>query len=326
MVRAQFAALTLLLCACGDPDARALFVESQTPPGLAARFYPPEGWAWGVVKAERWPAQRYGVAGPAVVPRAQVLIVPGLGESAEVWFETANDLVGRGATVWILDRAGQGGSGRFSGARDVVHAPSFAPDVASVRAMREVVIRPGSGPPFFILASADGAVPALLAVAGGVQVDGLILSAPRLADSRPPPPSEVAMVRLGLGQLPANGRRRWSREDADGVVLGLTHDPWRGRVTGAWRLANPDLRASGPSLGWRAAYAAASRKAERGLKSVGAPVLLLGVDPPADATLCRGLPRCVTRVFTGAGESPHLEADGVRDPWLAEVEKVILAN
>ena len=326
MVRVLFAALTLLLCACGDGHSRGAFTDSQTPPGLATRFYPPEGWAWGLVTAGGFPPQRYGVASPPAVPRAQVLIVPGLGESAEGWFETARDLVARGATVWILDRAGQGGSGRFSGPRDIIHTPSFGPDIAGVQAMGEVVIRPGSGPPFFILASGDGAVPALLAVAAGTRVDGLILSAPRLADSASTPVRDVAMVRMGLGGLPAPGRRAWSREGPDGVALGLTHDPWRGRVADAWRLANPDLRVSGTSLAWQAGYAAASRKADRELASINAPVLLLGVDPPADGKLCGKPPRCVRRAFPGSGSSPHLEADKLRAPWLGAAAEMIFAD
>jgi lysophospholipase len=99
MARALLAALALLLAACGRvDDARAPFLESRTPPSLAGRFYPPEGWAWGLVKPGAYPEQRYGVGSPPVVPRADVLIVPGFGESAETWFETAGDLIARGTT------------------------------------------------------------------------------------------------------------------------------------------------------------------------------------------------------------------------------------
>jgi len=38
-----------LLAACGAHDPRAAFVDAQPPPALAERFYPPEGWAWGLI-------------------------------------------------------------------------------------------------------------------------------------------------------------------------------------------------------------------------------------------------------------------------------------
>src|SRR5215472_13314829 len=45
-------------------DSREPFVESRVPPDLAERFYPPEGWAWGLVQLGDGPALRYGVAAP----------------------------------------------------------------------------------------------------------------------------------------------------------------------------------------------------------------------------------------------------------------------
>jgi len=321
MARALLIALALLLAACGRHDARAPFLDSQTPPSLATRFYPPEGWAWGTVRAGRLPAQRYGVASPAIVPRADVLITPGYGESAETWFETARDLIAAGANVWILDRAGQGGSGRFAGPRDVAHAPSFDADVAGLVAMRELVIRPRPERPFIILASRDGAVAALRALEGGMPADGVILSAPRLARGEHPELWARAAVRVGLGSLPAPGRRLWRRDGPDGVALKLTHDRWRGAVTGAWMLANPDLRVSGASVAWTAGHAKASEAAWNEAAAMHAPALMLLPDD-ADGDLerlCRRMPRCRVQRIEGARPALHLEADAVRKSWLAAV-------
>src|SRR5665213_1874731 len=99
-----------LLAACGGGD-RSPFADSRMPPDLAERFYPPEGWAWGFVKVGDAPAQLYGVAAPAGAPRGDILILADYGELAETWFETARDLNRRGYAVWILEGAGQGGSG-----------------------------------------------------------------------------------------------------------------------------------------------------------------------------------------------------------------------
>ena len=100
-----------LLGACSGSGDLAPFAESRTPASLAERFYPPEGWAWGFVRIGEAPDQRYGVAAPNGVPRAEILILPDYGETAETWFETVRDLNHRGFAVWVLEGAGQGGSG-----------------------------------------------------------------------------------------------------------------------------------------------------------------------------------------------------------------------
>ncbi len=109
---------------------------------MAERFYPPENWAWGLIEVGDAPAQRYGVAAPAVTARADVLILPDAGETAETWFETARDLTASGYAVWVLEGcAGQGGSGPASAAaatsasrREELRAPTTSP---AVRAMAE---------------------------------------------------------------------------------------------------------------------------------------------------------------------------------------------
>jgi lysophospholipase len=320
-------ALLGLLAACGRDGAREPFVDSQVPPGLAGRFYPPEGWAWGLVQAGDLPPQRYGVGSPPVVPRADVLVIPGTGESAEVWYETARDLVSRGATVWILDRAGQAGSGRFGGRRDIAHVPSFEAEAAGLRAMRETVILRRPERRFVILASADGAVPVLRTLQGApMPVDHVVLSSPQLSRGETPTASARLAVGVGLGRLPAPGAVPWRRGGPDGVALGLTHDRRRGGVADLWRLANPDLRISGQSLGWRAAYGAASRLAWEEATKVSAPVMMLlpGGDTAEAERLCRRLPRCEARKIAGARPAPHLETESVRGSWLDLTARAVL--
>src|SRR5260221_3170734 len=139
------------LGSCGRGDDPSPFAESRTPAGLAERFYPPEGWGWGFIQVGDAPVQRYGVAAPGVVARAHILILPDYGETAETWFETARDLNARGFAVWVLEGVGQGGSGRLVGQRDLGHVASFAPDVAAVKAMARVVIRPDARTPLIVL-------------------------------------------------------------------------------------------------------------------------------------------------------------------------------
>jgi lysophospholipase len=324
MARALIAALLLLtLAACGRGELMGAFAESRTPPSIGPRFFTPEGWAWGFVQTGDHPIQRYGVATTWHAPRAIVVILPGYGESAEVWFETVAALTRRGYTVWVLDRAGQGGSARFTLPRDLGYTPSFDPDVANLKGLVKVVIRPQPGVPLVLLGHADGAVVALRAAETGLRVDGVILSSPNLAAKAVSQDSAQAWAgRVPLlGRLPMAGWRPWSRSRPDEREQGHTHDLWRGALAKAWQTANPDLRMSDPSLGWRGAHQAASRMAQTDAARVQSPVLVLSAGAPTAETtaLCKALKRCVTLPFPGARADLHLESDPWRTPWFEAV-------
>lgn len=106
-------ALILLLAGLGgcredgrtQPDEPA---ASRIPPNLAPRFWPPDGWAWGKVAVGQGRAIRYGVAAPAGVAKAQIVVAAGYAEPIEAWFETVADLNGRGVTVWVVEGGAEG--------------------------------------------------------------------------------------------------------------------------------------------------------------------------------------------------------------------------
>lgn len=332
--------LILPLVACRDEGVRAPFAESRTPPSLDVRFQPPTGWAWGYVKVGDGLIQRYGVSAPRGAARGQILILPGYGESAETWFETARDLNDRDYVVWILERQGQGGSERATPWRDLGHATSFAPDVTATRAMVKAVIRPPNGgvgarDPFVILGASDGGLVALRAMEEGVQADTLVLSSPNF-DLADPPRAKTELIRLArwarglkLGFVRYPGQAGWKRDGQDGFAAKLTHDRPRGAVQRAWQLANPDLRMGAPSLGWYAAFYDAVDATGRDMKRAQAPVVMLtaGQDvkalPTPQATTCSALPRCVEARYPKARHALHLETDSVRNQWLERVDQTL---
>ncbi len=332
--------LALPLASCGDEGARAPFAESRTPPSLEVRFQPPAGWAWGYVKVGDDLVQRYGVSAPHGASRGQILILPGYGESAETWFETARDLNDRGYVVWILERQGQGGSERATPWRDVGHAISFAPDVTATKAMVKAVIRPpqggvGARDPFVILGAGDGGLVALRALEEGLRADAAILSSPNF-DLAAPPRAKGELIRiarwarslkLGFARYP--GQRGWKREGPDDFGAGLTHDRARGGVQQAWELANPDLRMGAPSLAWYAAFYDVVDATGKDLKRVDIPVAMLdaGQDvkalPAPQKAVCAALPHCVETRWPQARHALHLETDSVRDPWLKAIDDTL---
>ena len=324
---AQLSALGALaavaLSGCGQGDPREPFTDSRIPPGLESRFYPPDGWTWGLVRTGDAPAARYGVSAPAGTPAGDVLILTAYGEPAEIWFETVRELNARGLVVWVLEPVGQGGSGRYGRVRDLGHADNFEPDVQGLRTMADKVVRRR---PLILMASGTSAPAAAQALARGLRADAAILSSPRLA---PPPPSVLAqaatMQRIGLAWLRADLHGGWSRKGPDDLALGLTHDAARGKLRLAWQTANPDLRMGSPSWAWTLAFAQAAQAADVAAPRVGVPVLVLKPDhdPAAADGVCRRMPHCTVQTLAGTGQALELETDAVRRPWLSAVQAFV---
>jgi lysophospholipase len=235
-----------------------------------------------------------------------VILLPGYAESAEVYFETVRDLLARGCTVWVLEAAGQGGSGRFPGPRDVGRSKGARIDAGALNRLIRTVVRPADGEPVVVAASGTAALAALLASEDGLAVDGLVLWSPDLArrDAR----RAREMTRWGFGWVRAEGAKPWIRPDRD--LSG------RATLPLAWQTANPDLRMGGPSWGLLAAEAEGLREATdpQRVRRIRSPVLV--IDSTAEsAQLCTALPRC-SAVPLRAAAPAHLAPDPVRAVWL----------
>lgn len=109
--------------------------ESQTPlpADLEQRFLPPEGWRWHEFKNARGHKLRFGtVAPPSRVPDAVVVVLQGLSEFTEKYFELAHNLLDQNLSFWMMDWQGQGGSERPLKNREKRHSFGFEDDIADL--------------------------------------------------------------------------------------------------------------------------------------------------------------------------------------------------
>jgi lysophospholipase len=296
--------LLLLLALAGcHREGKPQFFDSRVPPSLSPRFFPPEGWAWGTVEPPGGPDIRYGVAAPTGVPKASVVIQANAGESAEVYFETAHDLIDRGYTVWVLDPA-----------------PSPIIGAAAIHALIDNMVRPRAGETVVLAGYDSAALAALLeAESRTPRIDGLVVWSPRLYE--PLGAEAAAKVKMGLGALAADGERDWTRP-----TYNLSG---RATLAQAWQTANPDLRPGRRPWNWFASSAEGAGLAADPvrLKAMTVPVLLM--DPAGDsraAQACAAMAHC-EKAAPGTSPSPlHLAPDSVRNAWLKAFEDFVEAR
>jgi lysophospholipase len=312
--------MVLFAVAACSRDAGKPLLDSRTPPSLGPRFFRPDGWGFGVVSVPGAPRIRYGAAAPDDPPRADVVILPAYGESAEVYYETARDLTARGYAVWVLEAAGQGGSARFPGPVDLGRSNGFGVDAAALEGLLAEIVRPSAGRPVVVAASGTSALTALLAAEHGrAPVDGVFLWDPALS-----PPAQAAraaeMTRWRLGGLRADGGSAWTRPTQD--LSG------RATLAAAWQLADPDLRMGGPAWEWIAAEAEAQREAlaPGQTKGLRAPLLVEASQDVRADRLCAGAPHCEVLDTPPASLPRHLAGAPVRDAWLKALSRFVEAR
>ncbi len=124
---------------------------------LPENFKEPSGFEWGAFISAKGASIRYGSLQPEGMPKGAVVFVPGFGEPIEKEFEIARDMTGRGFAVWIMDRRGQGGSGRFSlDNPQKAHSEEYEEHIETLRQFAEKIVRRPGGA-FILMGHSMGA-------------------------------------------------------------------------------------------------------------------------------------------------------------------------
>lgn len=321
------AALCLLAVACAEPEDLGPALNTIPPAALPQRFYPPDGWAWGLIQVRDHPPHRYGVAGPREQSRGDIVIIPDVGEPAEAWFETVRDMTAAGWTVWVIDPASQGGSSRSVHPRDMRHVDDMAIDAEAAQHLLRII----SADPrrrLVLLGQGLGAAHVIWAQGFDISEDIFILSGPFGAANNGGVPQHenwrtfmsAVFHETGLGAHYASGERGWTSSGSDGpAVRGNS----RLAVPAEWMRANPQLRSGGASWSWISEEAV--YRAETSASRTDAPVVVISASVASRpeqswvVPFCAGPPRCTFVPLPASRFAPHLEVDAIRDVWLAAV-------
>lgn len=229
------------------------------------RFQQPDGWRWHVFTNPAGQKLRFGTVSPkSRIPDAVVVILPGLSEFAEKYFELTHDLLERNLAVWIMDWQGQGLSNRPLSNRQKRHSSGFDNDLSDlhyflVEYVKHASVHPDVGRiPMVMLGHSMGGN---LGMRYLIEHPGMFscaaFSAPmtNIAAIKPLPLSVAVDVTALLNECfnmsYVFGGKDWSPTERDTPAKNIfSSDPVRARIHNSWCVKNPDLQVGNVTFGW----------------------------------------------------------------------------
>jgi lysophospholipase len=230
-------------------------VNAPFTPPLAARFNQPAGWQW----KERLETRegQYVRMGWVLPPDAKALVVilPGLSEYVEKYFETAHDLLARGFAVAGMDWRSQGRSWRH--APDRREHDSFDTDLLDAAAFVGEIPAPAAMPRILLGHSMGGHLGLRLMHSASDAFCCAVLSAPMFGINFPFAERvvrglTVGATRVGMGSAFLPGSGLWTDEYFETNIARLTSDEARIDMQRQW-MKDEALRMGGLTYNWLAA-------------------------------------------------------------------------
>lgn len=227
------------------------------------RFTEPEGWAFGEFVREGRHI-RFGSVFPEGTPKAIIIILPGLGEYCEKYFETARNLLDQGLAVFVIDWMGQGGSGRYLNNPLKRHGANFEEDVLDFEYLIKEYVYPKTRP------TLDWRIPIIMlghSMGGNIGLRYLITHPGRFACAAFTAPMlgihdlrympvwlQYALsfgLKLSAGESFTSGRGDFSKEQRK-VFKGneLSSDPERFTLHAAWFEQKAELEIGDVTYEW----------------------------------------------------------------------------
>jgi len=236
------------------------------PVQLETRFTEPDGFKWDYIErhcnnnnARRI---RTGCLLPES-PKANIVLLQGLSEFGEKYFEFARELQAQNIGLWLMDWYGQGGSGRYLDNPHKRHAENFDHYIADMDYFIETTVKPSTvklskSAPLILLGHSMGGHIGLRYLAQHPDIfAAAAFTAPFLGIS------EVAKLPAPLKKFIAGtmhtimptryvlGHTNWRKEVREMFGLKtLSSDPAREKLHNYWCMKKEELQVGGVTWGW----------------------------------------------------------------------------
>ena len=251
---------------------------------LEERFTQPGGWVGGTFTSKETGHHiTYGHV-QADNPKGFVVLLGGLSEFSENYYETARDFLKRGLSDYTMDWFGQGASGRYLDNPHKRHSYNFDDDIKDLQAFIDTIVTPQNRNklPIILCAHSMGAHIGLrYALRNPTAFKAIALSAPMI-DIYGLRHLPFCLRRILLWclkpfhKLYSFGSEDWNEESRNILKNNiLSSDPIRCEIHGYWSIFKESLRLGGPTFGWVNAATRSSASLQRStLKELTIPILV----------------------------------------------------
>ncbi|MCE9507875.1 MAG: alpha/beta hydrolase [Alphaproteobacteria bacterium] len=299
---------------------------------LPEKFKEPTGFQWGNFTNTQGANIRYGSLQPEGAPKGTLVIVTGLREPVEKYFEVVREMVAKGFAVWVMDWRGQGGSDRYlKDAPQKMHGAGYGEHIETLHQFAGTIVKKSAGP-LILLAHSMGAHIGLryLKEHEGV-FDSAVLTAPMLDVStgvlaKPLARKLVSFAKAGgilEKYMPGGGDWKEGRDPFQGNAK--TTDPERYEVLHEIFKSKPELTMGDPTYGWvhHAFESIDILNDEAYLKAIKTPILMqisgdeAIVDKTASERAAALIPNCTRVDMPTAKHEIWMERDELRNQWLS---------
>lgn len=313
-------------------------INTRTPENIEPRFAPPDGWQWGWLPQAGYEI-RYGWleagGGKGKAQNRTVVLLQGLSEFCEKYFETAREIAARGYNVVTMDWRGQGASTRYIENTHKRHSQGFVRDAQDLLGVVDACPVSNNGQRLYMLAHSMGSNIGLHATLARPEIfDRAALAAPLLGlrvfehIPEPIPSMTLAVLSRFKSQSFTPGGADWTPEIRDQKSGELfSNDPQRSLVHNAWMLANPDLQVGFVSNQWLADAHKACGKLGLAMQQgkITTPCLIASaghenfVSNTAIRHAAKTLPHAEHRHYPEARHEILMESDGIRNEFMSGV-------
>ena len=237
---------------------------TTTPDNLEERFTEPKGFRWHSFTREGRTI-RFGSSFPQdSIPDAVVVVLPGLSEFGEKYYELARNLNDANLAFWVIDWMGQGGSGRYLSNPNIRHSTGFDEDVEDLHYLileyiKHSSVHPDKGriPMAMLGHSMGGNIGLRYLQKHPESFECAAFSAPMMAMNELERfPGSIALGVTAIfntlkGKSYAFGQKDWHEKARPNPGHDeFSNDTQRGSLHARWQIKNPELRLGGVSFGW----------------------------------------------------------------------------
>ena len=258
----------------------------NNPPDLDKRFLAPADWQTGEFEnPETGHKIHYGFVLPEN-PKGCVVVLPGLSEFTEKYYETAHDLLARNLGVFVIDWHGQGRSSRGLSNPHKRHSISFDRDISDLHHLISKIVHKKTSVPLTVLAHSMGGNLAIRYMLRHPDAfKAAAFSAPMLGISdlaRFPDWTLKFLLWLLYPFLHfyIPGGKDWheAARKSDGSDI-FSSDPERDSLHNTWSSYNPVLQVGNPTLGWVKAALSSCEIIRNGrLENINTPCLFVAAE------------------------------------------------